>query len=99
MPRIDDKTLAKIIGEECGIEFAGIQEGFGKVPAQALFNDPETRSTIAVRVPELTLERVREILEACRAAFRAAKEAIIESASQPLFPEGAENPLRIGKVK
>jgi hypothetical protein len=66
------QQYAEEICAALGLEYLGVQQGFGSVPDQMLANDPVTRSTIAVRVPELSLERTKEILAAGRARFTSA---------------------------
>lgn len=50
--------IARLV-EEAGGHYRGIQPGTARIPDQILFNDPDTHTTLAVPVKELTKERVK----------------------------------------
>jgi len=66
----------------------GVQEGFGKYKAQALFNDPETKSTLSVPIDELSAERVRAKIEESRKKFEVPPPFGEKPLYQSAFGEG-----------
>ena len=56
---------------KAGGEYVGIQPGEGHIPDQVLFNDPETRSTLALPRNQITVGRVRAQMNQSRAKFAA----------------------------
>lgn len=61
----ETKSREQELVESAGGEYIGIQWGM------VWFNDPQTNSTLAMKLDELTVESVGKKLEASRRAFTA----------------------------
>ncbi len=77
---------------EAGGEFKGIQPGIADIPDHALFNDPQTGTTLALPVDQVTSEAVKVRMEESRAKFAepAAKVTPASESGKSLFPQSEQ---------
>ncbi len=67
--RHDAITSAKKCVEEGGGIWAGIQEGTENISAAVMFHSPKTRTTLGLRLSEITAEAVAEKIRNSDATF------------------------------
>ncbi len=65
----DAITSAKKCVEEGGGIWAGIQEGTENISAAVMFHSPKTRTTLGLRLSEITAEAVAEKIRNSDATF------------------------------
>jgi hypothetical protein len=92
----------KSAAEKAGVEFRGVQEGLpGKHPGLAIFQDPESKTSVAVKLDEWSPEKLQEHIDAARERM-APKESLFHGtnvqAAEHIQKHGFSTPERIGGI-